>query len=174
MRIIHCSQKLLKEMTDTVMDSEGIPDDNTGLGNWYSDVFKYKREKYLIFTNEQTLFSFFVYSVNKHDIETISSLFSKKLKKYLKELVNDEATVNRMIMEYDDLVFCKADNGTVVESMDFFIKIFESRMEFIEEITNREIIIANIQVNTTPMPLLNYASPLRKIKDLIDQKYISL
>jgi len=171
MRAIHCSQNLLKEIPDPVTDLNDVSVSNSGLGNWYSDIFKFNRKKYLIFTNERTLFSFFVYSVNRHDVETISSLFSEKLKRYLQEFVHDENRINRIISEYNEICFCKSDDSTVAESMDFFIKIFESRLEFIDEVTDREILIANIQVNTTPMAVLNYASPLRKLRDLIDKEY---
>lgn len=171
MRIIHCSQKLLKEIAEPVADLKGILKDNSGLGNWYSEVFKFNRKKYLIFTNEETLFSFFVYSVNKHDIETISTLFSEKLRLYMQEIVKYQERIDQIIRENDEVCFCRADNSSIAEAMDFFIKIFESRLEYIDDITDREILIANIQVNTTPMAVLNYSSPLRKFKDLIDKKY---
>lgn len=171
MRVIHCSQKLLKEITGHTNDDHAIPKDNSGLGNWYSEIFKFNKKKYLIFTNEETLFSFFVYSVNKHEIENISTLFAEDLRIYMREIVKEEERINRIIGEYKEVYYCKADDSRVSEAMEFFIKIFESRLEFIDEITDREILIANIQVNTTPMAALNYASPLRKFKELIDQKY---
>ena len=174
MKMIHCTQKLLKELKGTVSDSSDISVDNSGLGNWCSDIFSFNRKKYIIFTNELTLYTFFVYSINKHDLESISSLFKDNLILYLKTFQIEDIIIDKIMKEYGDIGFCKTHTCTVAESMDYFIKIFESRLEFIDEITDREIMIANMQVNTTPMPVLNYASPLKQIKELIMKKYTGM
>ncbi|HPJ42332.1 MAG TPA: hypothetical protein PLY21_08410 [Spirochaetota bacterium] len=55
MRTIHCTQKLLQEIKQPVTDLKDVIPDNSGLGNWYCNMFRFNRRKFLIFTNEQTL-----------------------------------------------------------------------------------------------------------------------
>jgi uncharacterized protein DUF6933 len=55
MRIIHCTQKLLKELDVPLVEPENISAPAEGLGNWYANLLRIDRKKCLLFTNEKTL-----------------------------------------------------------------------------------------------------------------------
>ncbi len=171
MRIIHCTKKLLKEVPGPILAIEDIKADVSGLGNWHSDIFRIHRKEYIVFTNEETLYTFFIYDIKKHDIESIAALFIDNLVMYLRKVRIEENIINQIIQEYKEIGFSKTDNNNVVTSMEYFCKLFELRMEYIDEINEREILIANLQVNTTPMALLDYDSPKDRIKALIAKRY---
>jgi len=171
MMIIHCTKKLLKEIARPLTGIEDIPADDSGLGNWYADIFRFNRKKYFVFTNEQTLYTFFVYDIKKDDIESITSLFKEKLARYLKVIGIDDSIISQITADYKEIGFSRTDNSTVEAAMNYFSKLFEARLEYIDEITEREIIISNLQVNTTPMGSLKYDDPLERLKGRIAEKY---
>ncbi len=171
MRIIHCSQNLLKEIKEDVVSPEDIPADNSGLGNWYCDVFRYNRKKYLIFTNERTLYTFFVYGIKRHDVDSISNIFRENLLLYLNRTGIDNEIINRVTMEYKEIGFCRGSNSNITETMNFFIKMLEARLECIDDITEREILITNMNMNTTELEQLDFSYPAKKIKELITKNY---
>jgi len=73
MRIIHCTQKLLKEMGNPSLVD--IHADIEGLGNWYANIIRIVRNKCLLFTNEKTLYSFLIPNVRKANLQNIVDEF---------------------------------------------------------------------------------------------------
>lgn len=60
MRILYCTQKLLKELNVLPLSDPGEVSSSEGLGNWYANLLRIERRKCLLFTNEKTLYSFLV------------------------------------------------------------------------------------------------------------------
>lgn len=73
MRLLHCTQKLLKELGNpAIVDTPANP---KGLGNWCANLIRIDRKKCLLFTNEKTLYSFLVPNVLKKNIKNIEEEF---------------------------------------------------------------------------------------------------
>jgi len=56
MRLLHCTQKLLKELNVELtapVEARTNPDE---LGNWYANLLRFDRRKCILFTSEKTLF----------------------------------------------------------------------------------------------------------------------
>lgn len=61
MTLLHCTQKLLKELgTPPLVDTPAVTE---GLGNWYANLIRIDRKKCILFTNEKTLLSFLIQNV---------------------------------------------------------------------------------------------------------------
>jgi hypothetical protein len=74
-RIIHCTKKLLKELDVPLVESDKIPSNSEGLGNWYANLFRIERRKCVIFTNEKTLYTFLIPKVLKINLRNIEEEF---------------------------------------------------------------------------------------------------
>lgn len=172
MKTIHCTQKLLKEITTPVQDLKDIIPDNSGLGNWYGNLFRFNRRKCLIFTSELTLYTFFVYGVKKHDIETLPDLFRENLKMNLKQSGIEHHIIDQITAEYNGISFCKTANRSVLGSMNDFIRLFTYRIEDAEEVTEQEIMRANMETNNTPMSAIKAVFPIYALQELIAERYL--
>lgn len=171
MRYIHCTQKLLQEIKAPVVDLKNITQDNSGLGNWYCNLFRFNRRKCLIFTNELTLYSFFIYGVMKKDIESLPDLFRKNLVLNLKQSLIDDRIIETIIAEYKEIGFCKTASRSVLGSMNDFTGNFTFRLAHIWELTEREIFITSYMSNETPMGALKYRYPVEVLRDLIAERF---
>lgn len=172
MKYIHCTQKLLKEINGPVTDLKDIPQDNQGIGNWYCNLFRFNRRKCLIFTNEKTLYTFFVYGVKKKDIDSLPQLFRENLVLNLNQSGFDDKIIDIVVAEYKEIVVCKTANKSVLASMNDFVRHFTFRLEDTPELSEREIVITGYLSNETPMGALKYRYPVEVMKDLIDETYI--
>ena len=66
MRLLHCTQKLLKELgKPPLQNPDTSPENSEGLGNWYANLLRIDRRKCLLFTNEKTLYTFLIPKVLK-------------------------------------------------------------------------------------------------------------
>ena len=71
--ILHCTQKLLKELGNPPLQNPDEP--TTGLGNWCANLLTIDRRKCILFTNEKTLYSFLVPKVKKEYLKNIADEF---------------------------------------------------------------------------------------------------
>lgn len=172
MKYIHCTQKLLKEINGPIADLKDILKDNQGIGNWYCNLFRFNRRKCLIFTNEKTLYTFFVYGVKKNDIDSLPQLFRENLRLNLKQSGFDEKIIDMIVAEYREIGFCKTASKSVLGSMNDFVNNFEFMMYNNTDVTEEVLLHACIQLNKMPMSAIRYRYPVEEMKDLIDKTYI--
>ena len=79
MRLIHCTQKLFKELAVVPTDPDAAQINPEGLGNWYANLLRFDRRKCVLFTNEKTLYSLLIPGVLKKDLLKIENLFRSHL-----------------------------------------------------------------------------------------------
>jgi hypothetical protein len=176
MKIIHCTKKLLEEIKQPVLIIDELPPESTGLGNWYGNIFRFNRRKILIFTNEQTLFTFFIHGVKKKDLERISDLFRENLRMILNHSGINGGIIDRIITEHLNIDFSKTYSRSVLASMNDYIRIVKFRLEEIEavgEITEREMLMLSIEANETPMGGIGYKLPVNAMKKSADKLYLA-
>src|SRR5208283_275683 len=105
MRIMHCTQKLLKEIgTATLVETSA---DTRGLGNWYVNILRIERKKCLLFTNEKTLYSFLIPNVKKSNIKNIVDEFLINMSFNLQAEGFDINVINKLMQEYHEIGFGK-------------------------------------------------------------------
>ncbi|MBI5374231.1 MAG: hypothetical protein HZA77_02280 [Candidatus Schekmanbacteria bacterium] len=128
--IIKCTQKLLRQLkvnSETAIE----PSDSTSkLGDWYANLLYIERKKCLLFTNEKTLFSFFMPCVNKEGFMILPKLFTATLTAVLQEEKIDDNIINEIISEIGDIRYGKTSNRSVLGSMNdiayhYKVRIFD-------------------------------------------------
>lgn len=169
MKIIHCTQKLLKELKNdfAVILSDERSIDNLGLGNWHCNIFRYERRKCLIFTNDETLYTFFVFGVRKDDLLNFPALFLKNLTENLMIEGTEGSIIEKITREYDQVGISKAFNRSVLGSMNDLKYHFEFLADREGSAEGMHLLKINQEINRIPMGALKYAYPIEELKILL-------
>jgi len=74
---LQCTKKLL-DVLPKIPDVPELPPATKSFGNWHVNSYLIFRKKYLLFTDDETLYSFFV-PVTKKDLQRVETLFVENL-----------------------------------------------------------------------------------------------
>lgn len=78
MLVLRCTAKLLKEIGREPADTAEVAQAE-GLSVWFANLLRFDRHKCVLFTNEKTLFSFFVPDVKRERLRSLGDVFSEGL-----------------------------------------------------------------------------------------------
>src|ERR1039457_3647256 len=106
MTLIHCTQKLLKELGNPPFAAY-TPAVTGGLGNWYANLIRIDRKKCLLFTNEKTLYSFLIPNILKKNIKNIEEEFLINLNLNLQAEGFSLEIIKKVMQEYTEIGFAK-------------------------------------------------------------------
>jgi hypothetical protein len=164
--ILHCTQKLLKELGNPSVQNPAEP--NTGLGNWYANLLTIDRRKCILFTNEKTLYSFLIARVKKENLKNIVDDFLFNLNLNLQAEGFPIEVISRVMQEYTDIGFAKTASRQVLGSMNELT--FQYKYIIINHyggIENVRILGVNKEINRTIMGGIKYLRPLESLRELL-------
>ncbi len=172
MRLIHCTQKLLKELKVAPIDLVTYTHDSGGLGDWYANLVRIDKRKCVLFTNERTLYSFLIPGVVKSNLMNIKNEFLTHLIFNLQNDGFDSDVIEQVRQEYTDVGFARTVNRAVLGSMiDFTFQYKYLIMVRVEGLANTNILEFNKLVNESPMSYLKYDSPIEALRTLIGRSH---
>lgn len=169
MRYLRCTQKLLKEIGVKNHPDNEASGKKTGLGDWYVNLLRINRRKCLLFTNENTLFSFLVPKVLKKNILNIRNEFLVNLVYNLRyEGITNDA-ISFVENEYSNIGIAKTKSKSVLGSMnDMAYQVLsilsDPRLEQEPELGD-----VNCQLNRIPFSAIGYKYPIELLKEKISQ-----
>jgi hypothetical protein len=153
--ILHCTQKLLKELGNPPLQNPDEP--STGLGNWYANLLKIDRRKCVLFTNEKTLYSFLIPKVKKENLKNIIDDFLLNLNMNLQAEGFDIEVISRVMQEFTDIGFSKTVSKKVLGSMNELTFQYKYViMSHYGGIENIRILGVNREINRIIMGGINY------------------
>jgi len=167
MRIIYCTNKLLKELDVPLVELDKIPQPTEGLGNWYANLLRIDRRKCLIFTNEKSLYTFLIPKVLKANLKDIEQEFLINLSYNLQYEGFGLDVINRVMQEYQEIGFAKTYSRQVLGSMNQLAFEYEVLVEQKEGLENIRILELNKHINRTIMGALKYKYPIEELKNLL-------
>ena len=137
---------------------------------WNAQLFTHERRKCIIVTNKATLYSFVRLNILKKDLSDLSHFFLSSLFKQLKadNLYNKEEE-NYWLEQYLNITFARTDNDKkVIGSINDFIIQLKLGLSYpaatnLEKPTDTS---AATFVNTIPMGMLRYKTPLDIYKEM--------
>jgi hypothetical protein len=167
MTLIHCTQKLLKELGNPPLQTSANEPNTQGLGNWYANLLRIDRRKCILFTNEKTLSSFMIPKVKKENLTNIFDEFMFNLNMNLTEEGFTIEVINRVLQEYHEMGFAKTSNRQVLGVMNDFAYAYQYDIDRTGGLDRVRILEINKQVNRTPSSPLKYKYPIDKIHEFL-------
>ena len=168
MTLIHCTQKLLKELGNPPLQSPADKPNKKGLGNWYANLLRIDRKKCILFTNEKTLYSFLIPKVNKEKLKNIIDEFLFNLNMNLQAEGFPLEVITKVMQEYTDIGFAKTASRHVLGSMNELNFHYEYLIiQRYEGIENIRILGVNKEVNRSLMRGSRHLHPIEMLQELL-------
>jgi hypothetical protein len=166
MAVIHCTQKLLKELGNPPL--VGVSGANSeGLANWYANLLRINRRKCVLFTNEKSLYSFIVPNAVKAHFMDFRTVFLTHLTLNLMYAGFSQQVIERVRAEHREIFFAKTTSRSVLGSMNDFAFQYECYISSSGGTLNADIMAINSKVNESPMSLLKYERPMKALKGFL-------
>jgi len=164
MQLIRCTQKLIKELRIEPSEKEAQSGD---IGGWHANLLRIDRKKCVLFTNDRTLYSFFVPGLKKPEFERFQEVFRLNL---FKCLVNDgfsQDQIERVLSEYQTIGIAKTNNRSVLGSMNDFAFQIKYRVATFGGLENTDLIILNRELNHTPIGAIQYMYSIELLRSML-------
>jgi hypothetical protein len=141
----------------------------SGLGEWYANLFYIERRKCVFFTHAPTLFSFISFDVRRPEIRDLSGLFRKELERALRdERFSDEA-IRRVLFETGEIRFDRTADRSVLGVMVDQVKItqyFAWHDGGLEKCDRVDIVR---RLNRTPMSTIDFRYSIEKFSGMLGE-----
>lgn len=167
MRLIRCTQKLLRELSFFPAGSDVAEINPEGLGNWYANLVRFDRRKCFIFTNEKTLYSFLVPGVLKKDLLNIHNLFRSHLSNNLQYEGFATDVIKRALEEYNEIGLAKTASRSVLGSMNDLKCAYGFEVVRSGGIGGFNVLAVNREMNRTPLSAIKYSYAIEEVKRVI-------
>lgn len=167
MRLIHCTQKLLKELAVIPADPDMVQINPEGLGNWYANLLRFDRRKCILFTNERTLYSFLIPGVLKKDLLSIDNLLLNHLAYNLQYEGFSTGVIERVLEEYKEVGLAKTVSKSVLGSMNDLKVGYEFEVYRADGIEHLNVLAVNQKMNRTPLKAIKYNFPIEELKRVV-------
>ena len=170
MQIIRATQKLLKELDvkGTILPKEVVP--IAPLGPWYANLLRIDRRKCILFTHEETLYSFLVTGVRKKDLNNFRGLFSVHLGLNLQAENFPTSVIDLINKQNEKLEITKTTNRSTLGSMNDQSFAYKVHVEHEGGVDGCAMLEINKRINRTPMGALGYKYPIEKLAEKLRVK----
>jgi len=166
MQLIRCTQKLIKELRVEPSEKEA---QSGYIGGWHANLLRIDRKKCILFTNDLTLYSFFISGLKRPEFERFREVFRHNLFKFL---VNDgfsQTQIERVLSEYQTIELAKTNNRSVLGSMNDLAIQIKYRVAEFGGLDNTDFATINRDLNHTPMGAIQYLYSIDLLRSLLYQ-----
>lgn len=167
MRLLHCTQKLLKELGNPSLAEAPLSNATERLGNWYANIIKINRKKCLIFVNEKTLYSFLIPCVLKANLKNIRNEFLNNFILNLQYEGFSLEVINRVCQDYREIGFAKTASKHVLGAMTQLSFEYELLIEMKEGLCLEDVkpLELNHSINRTILKGIKYLHPIEALRE---------
>ncbi len=161
MAIIRCTAKLLNELG---VKPTNEPNQPSSLSDWHANLLWLDRRKYVLFTNDQTLYSFIVHWTRKPQSIGFLKRFRLGL---LKSLMSEELTepqVENMLSGHMQFTIAKTNSRSVLGSMNDIAFQIKSMVLIRDRLNDADLPEINRQLNRIPMSAIKYKFGIDELK----------
>ena len=156
MMIIHCTRKLLEEIGIASCDVIDAHRENSPLGSWTGNLLRIDRRKCVLFTSQETLFTFLAPGVKKGDLQNIAGFFWDNLKLNLIAQGYEPARIEKTIRASGEIRLGRARNKSVLGSMNDYALNYRCAIMRQGGLLDCDILAINKEINRMPMSAINY------------------
>lgn len=163
--LIHCTQKLLTEIPDRLIDPSAAGD------SWHANLLRFERRKCVLFTHDATLFSVFVPGLKKPEFEQLDEVFGQRM---FKALVWDEfpqMLIERMLDAARSIRFTRSNNRSVLGSMNDIRYHIEGEVVRAGGLERVDLADLHHRLNRILFSAIGYRYPVERLHEHLAQAY---
>lgn len=161
---IQCTQKLLKEVGPEYKEAV-IP--TMPLGCWHANLLILDRRKCVLFTNDQTFYSFLVPGLKKPDFKMLDEVFRQSLFKNLMHDGFSQTAIERVLDEVREVAFTKTSSRSVLGTMNVMASIIKWTVHDEGGLLNVDVVEMNSELNRMPLGPLGYKFSIELLKEVL-------
>ena len=166
MAILRCTKKLLTELK--TKPSEGAISSNE-LGCWHANLLRIDRRKCILFTNDATLYSFFVPGLKKSQFENVREVFGQNLFKNLLWENFPQNQIEIVLDEHREIIIAKTNNRSVLGSMNDLAFQLKYRIGAMGGLFNVDLVELNHELNRIPMSAIKEIYSIDELRKLLNK-----
>ena len=166
MAILRCTKKLLTELK--AKPSEETISSNE-LGSWHANLLRIDRRKCVLFTQDATLYSFFVPGLKKPQFENVREVFGQNL---FKNLLWENFSQNQIeigLDEHREIIIAKTNNRSVLGSMNDLAFQLKYRIGATGGLINVDLVELNRKINRIPMSAIKEIYSIDELRKLLNK-----
>lgn len=168
MAIMRCTAKLLSELS---VKPTKVPDQTSSLYDWHANLLWLDRKKYVLFTNDQTLYSLLVHWAKTPRSADFLERFRLGLFKSLVSEGLAEARLEYFLNEYARATITKTNNRSVLGSMNDLTFQIKSMIHVRDGLADTDLSEISRQLNRIPMGAIKYKVSIDELKRRLADAY---
>lgn len=161
--LIHCTQKLLTEIPDRLIDP------STSGDSWHANLLRFDRRKCVLFTHDATLYSVFVPGLKKPEFEQLDEVFGRRLFKALLWDEFPQTLIERMLEDCRAIRFTRSSNRSVLGSMNDIRFHVGLHVEDGGGLVNIDLAQLHHRLNRIPFGAIGYGYPVERLQEYLTQ-----
>lgn len=164
MLLIRCTKKLLDEISIKAPESITNNSNSFFFQNWHANLLRVSRRKCVLFTNDQTLYSFFAPALKKKHFQNLEHIFMTDLIMNL-EFEGLSGFIPNIIQELsNEHHFAKTENKKVLEYMNSLAYMIPFYVNRYDELTQQNLMQLNKDLNRNPTRSLEWGYSIECLK----------
>jgi hypothetical protein len=161
MAIIRCTNRLLNELR---IKPTGIQDQFPSLYDWHANLLWLNHQKYVLFTNDLTLYSLLMYwSKTPRPVDFLERFKLCMFNSLMSEGIAI-AQVEYVLSEHVQVTITKSNSRSVLGSMNDLVFQIKSMIYMNGGLANTDISEISQQVNRIPMGAIKYKVGIDELK----------
>ena len=168
MAFIRCTAKLLKELG---IKPTNAPDQPPSLCDWHANLLWLNRKKYVLFTNDQTLYSLLMYWTRTSRSADFLERFKLGLFKSLMSEGLIDAQIEYLLSKHSQITVTKTNSRSVLGSMNDLNFQIKSMIRVSGGLTDADLSEINRHLNRIPMGAIKYKVGIDELKQRLADAY---
>ena len=167
MATLRCTQKLLSELKQK---PTGESQSSADFGSWHANLLRIDRRKCILFTHDQTLFTFFVPGLTKPHFQSFDEVFRQNL---FKSLISENLPQEQIEIFLDnirEIKIAKTNNRSVLGSMNDLALHLKYQIADEGGLAGANIPKLNYDLNRIPMSAIKEVYSVYELKNVLDRR----
>ena len=160
---IHCTQKLLAEIPDRLIDSAASGE------SWHANLLRIDRRKCVLFTHDKTLYSVFVPGLKKTELDQLDEVLGQRLFKALMWDEFPQMQIEQMLEACRVIRFTRSNNRSVLGSMNDIRSHVGLRVEQSGGLEHVDLVELHHQLNRILFSAIGYRYPVERLREYLGQ-----
>lgn len=162
---LKCTKKLLdilkiKNQNDDVK----IANTNEDIENWHCNILDYGKVYGLLITNDKTLFSFYLFGLEKNDFKDFNEIIKQNIFKIMVGLGFEQKKFEVILDSMENIKFSKTNNRAVLASMNQMLPYIHLNLE-----REKSLLEINNGLNNMIIEKLGFKKPREKFELLLGE-----